>query len=123
MSNDKKVTGTYSIACSIRPYKDAAEQKTLTLKFHLDGVPIEDIITPALRSKRISWQNGPGRSKFNTWKSGQVVDVDFTSPAKAVESDEEKIKKLQDAFMKAGLPEKQALELATKSVKNPEVLE
>ena len=118
----KYVSGTYPVTCSIRPYKGASEQKTITLNVHLDNVPIKDVVTKALRSVVISWQNGPGRSKFNTWKDHGTVNIDFVSPGKKVETREEKIEKLKVAFMKAGIDEQKALELATKAVDNPETL-
>lgn len=119
---DYLVTGKFDISTSIKPDADSAETKTLTLRFNLNSVPLRDIIQKALSTSRISWQNGPGRSKFNTWKDRQVIEVDFSSPAKRIKSREESIEELKTAFQKAGLPLEQAIELATKAVDNPEVI-
>lgn len=119
---DYLVTGKFDISTSIKPDADSVESKTLTLRFNLNGVPLRDIIQKALSTSRISWQNGPGRSKFDTWKDRQVIEVDFSSPAKRIKSREESIEELKAAFQKAGLPKEQAAQLATKAVDNPEVI-
>lgn len=122
-TNDLQVMGEVQMDCSIRPYKGAPEQKHLTLNIVFDSVPLKDVITKACSTARISWQNGPGRSKFETWKDRQSVSIDFSSPAQQVETKEEKIAKLAGEFKKAGLPEDQALEYATKAIENPEIIE
>lgn len=119
---DYSVTGVFDIAASFRAFKDSDEVKTVTLRFHLDSVPLKDLVTPALANKRITWQNGPGRSKFTSWKTGQIVDVDFSSPAKQVKTREERIDETKAMFIAAGLPAEQALELATKAIDNPEIV-
>lgn len=116
------VTGKFDIATSVKADADSTTVKTLTLRFNLVNVPLKDIITKALSSARIAWQNGPGRSKFDSWKDRSTVEVDFTSPAKKIKSREEKIAELSLDFQRAGLAKKQADELATKAVDNPEVL-
>lgn len=118
-----KVNGVYEIDCSIRPFKGSDEQKHLTLRVHFDDVPLKDVITKALAQTRIAWQNGPGRSKFGRWTDRQTVDIDFTSPSKAIKTREEKIDELKVTFMKAGLPEDQAMTLAVKAIDNPEVVD
>ena len=115
------VNGTFDVACSIRPDKDSTEKKTVTLRFRMNSVPLQDVVTKALSSAKIQWQNGPGRSKFDLWKDKGVVEVDFKSPAAKVKTREEYIEEYKSAFMRAGLDEKKAEELATKAVDNPEV--
>lgn len=117
------VTGKFDIASSIKPDKDSAESKTVTLRFNLEKVPLSDLLSPALSSKRITWQNNVGRPKFDKIKDRSIIDVDFTSPGKKIVSEEEKIEMLAEQFMKAGLKRAQALEMATKAVKNPELIE
>jgi len=119
---DYTVTGIYDIECSLKRDKDSTESKQVTLRVHVNSIPLKDIVTKALSPVKISWQNGPGRNKFDSWKNRSVVDIDFKSPGTSVKTREESIEELKVAFMKAGLPKEQALELATKSVDNPEVL-
>jgi hypothetical protein len=121
-ANDYLVSGKFDISTSIKPDADSTESKTLTLRFNLNSIPLRDIIQKALSTSRISWQNGPGRSKFESWKDRSVVEVDFSSPAKRIKSREESIEELKVAFQKAGLPIEQAEQLAVKAVDNPEVI-
>lgn len=119
--NDYSVSGTFDVNTSIKAFKDSDEVKQLTLRIHVEDVPLRDIVTKSLRPVVIAWQNGPGRSKFSSWKNHGTVDIDFTSPAKKVKTREENISELHQAFMKAGVSNEQALELATKAVDNPVV--
>ena len=120
---DYRVNGvTCDIAASFKAFAEGTVTKNVTLRVHFDNVDLKDIFTKACSSTRISWQNGPGRSKFDTWKDRQVVNVDFASPAKKVKTREEYIEEYAGVFVKAGLGEDKALELATKAVDNPEVL-
>ena len=124
ITNIKKysVTGVFNVTTSIKQDKDSTESKTLTLKVHMNNVSLQDVITKSLRPVVISWQNGPGRSKFDTWKHNGSVDIDFTSPAKKVKSREELIEDAKLTFMKAGIDEVDALTMATKVVDNPELI-
>ena len=120
---DHTVSGlTFDIDASFKPDADSTDKKQVTLRIHFNDVPLKDVLTKACSSTRISWQNGPGRSKFDTWKNRQVVNVDFTAPGVKVKTREEKIDELIQAFRQAGLPEDKALELATKAIDNPEVI-
>jgi len=69
--------------CSIKPDKDSSNSKTVTLNIKFDGIPLTAVFDKAVSSAVIQWQNGPGRSKFDTWKHGQVVDIDFKAPGRA----------------------------------------
>lgn len=120
--SDYLVTGKFDITTSLKPHEDALESKTLTLRFVMDNVPLRDVIQKALAPSRISWQNSPGRPKFDTWKNGSVIEVNFSSPSKRVKSREESIEELSIAFQKAGLPKDQSIELATKAIDNPEII-
>jgi len=73
---------TLTKVCSIKADKDSAESKSITLKVNFDGVPLQGVFDKAMSSTVIQWQNGPGRSKFDTWSDKQVVEIDFKSPAK-----------------------------------------
>lgn len=117
-----KINGKYDVSCSFKANKDSKESKKVTLRFILEEVELEDIITSALASKRIVWQNGPGRGKFDLWKDGQVIEVNYKAPGVNTKSEEERIMELSLNFQKAGLKKQQALELATKAIKNPEIL-
>lgn len=117
------VTGVFNVATSIKQDKDSTESKTLTLKVHMDNVSLQDVITKALRPVVISWQNGPGRTKFTTWKHNGTVDIDFTSPAKKVKTRDELIDEYVIVFMKAGVDKASATDLATKAVDNPELIQ
>ncbi len=119
---DYSVSGKFDITTSIKPDKDSVESKTVTLRFLLNSVSLQDIITKALSTARISWQNGPGRSKFDTWTDRSIIEVDFTSPAKKVKTREESIAEAKAVLLKAGLPVEQAEEMATKVVDNPELI-
>ena len=122
--NDYVVTGVFSIDGSMKPDKEASkdEIKRFTLRIHCNQTPLKSIATKAFDSTKIAWVNGVGRAKIDTIKDRSVIDIDFSSPAKQVETREEQIEKLSMQFQKAGLPKTQALELATKAVDNPEVL-
>ena len=120
--NDYSVTGTFDVNTSIKAFKDSDEVKQLTLRVHVNQVPLRDIVTKSLRPVVIAWQNGSGRGKFNNWINHSTVDIDFGSPGKQVKTREEDIEDLRIAFCKADVEEKQALELATKAIDNPTVL-
>lgn len=117
--NDYSVTGTFDVNTSIKAFKDSDEVKQLTLRVHVNQVPLRDLITKALRPIVIAWQNTSGRTKFNSWTNHSTVDIDFTSPGKQVKTREENIEDLRVAFCKAGVDEVQALELATKAIDDP----
>ena len=109
-------------SCSIRPDKDTEESKTIKLRVKFDGVTLKDVFEKALSQTVISWQNTQGRKKFDLWNNNQVVEVSFKAPGAGTKTKEELIAETKAMFMKAGLPEEQALELATKAVENPEVV-
>jgi len=122
--NDYVISGTFTVAGSMKPSKesDKSEAKKFTLNIHCNQTSLKAIVTKAMDATKIAWVNGIGRDKIDSMKNNAVIDVDFSSPAKAVETREEKIDKLVMAFRKAGLSEEQAKTLATKAVDNPEVL-
>lgn len=122
-TSDYTVSGVFKTTCSIKPYAEATESKTLNLEIVLAKVPLADVVTKALRPTVITWQNGPGRSKYATWDVKKPITIDFTSPAKKVKSEGELIDEYTEAFMKAGLDKESAKDLATKAVKDPAVIE
>lgn len=115
------MSGKFDIDASVKADNDSTESKRVTLRFNMNSVPLIDIVTPALRSKRIDWQR-MARTKFNSIADKSVIEVEFASPGKRVVTREEMINEYTVAFRKAGLPEAKAHELATKAVDNPEVL-
>ena len=87
------------------------------------NTPLKDIITAGCCDKRITTINGKVRPHFDKYKNHDRIEVNFDSPATSVKSRDEMISESAIMFRKAGLPEKQALELATKAVDNPDILE
>lgn len=75
--------------CSIKPDKDSNEVKSVTLKIRFDGVTLGDVFTKAVSQSVIQWQNGQGRRNFDSIVKGQVIEIDFKSPAKAPTVDPE----------------------------------
>ena len=103
--------------CSISPDKDSDEHKSITLKIKFDGAPLQSVFDKAVSGAVIAWQNGVGRKGFDTFKAGQVVDIQFSAPASrtAVDPETAMISKLQ-----AMTPDEQAAylkELTTKAAK------
>lgn len=119
---DYSVTGEFDVNTSIKAFKGSDEVKQLVLRIHLDNISLRDIVTKALRPVVIAWQNGQGRSKFNTWENHSRIDIDFNSPGRKVASREEKIEGLFKSFCAAGVDKVQAKELATKAIDNPALL-
>ena len=68
--------------CSIKPDKDSTESKQITLRVKFDGVMLSAVFAKAVSGAVIQWQNGPGRSKFDSWQNGQIVEIEFKAPAK-----------------------------------------
>ena len=120
--NEYCVSGVFSVNTSIKAFKDSNDSKQLTLRVHMNSVPLRDLITKSLRSVTIAWQNSSGRSRFEKWTNHSTVDIEFNSPNKKVKSNEEKINELFVGFCAAGVEKDQALELATKAVNNPVIL-
>lgn len=87
------IVGNVSIDGSMSPDKGSTEKKHFTLDFHFDSVPLKGIINRACSAAKITWVNNVGRPKFTQWKDRQKHVVDFSSPAKRVETREDKIQK------------------------------
>lgn len=116
---DNKVYGSYRMAASISPDKESTDSKTVTLNILFNGTSVNDVLTKACSTARISWQNGVGRPMFESWDNGQVVNVDFDAPGKKpVDNRSAMIK----AFMSVGLDEATARTLADKAVDDPTIL-
>ena len=109
-------------ACSIKADKDSTERKAINISIKFDNVPLKAVFDKAVATAVIQWQNGPGRNKFDMWKNHQTVEIAFKAPAANVKTREELIAETKAMFMKAGLPEGEATELATKAVDNPEIV-
>ena len=78
-----------SKVCSIKPDADSNESKQINLEIQFDGVPLQAVFQKAIAQTVIQWQNGIGRKKFNTWKNGQTVTIQFRAPASAQVNPEE----------------------------------
>ena len=116
------VNGYVDKAFSIRPDKDSTDVKNLTARIHYNNVNLRDVIAKSVSPVVITFANGPGRSKFDQWENRQTIDINFVAPATRIKTREERITELHVAFMQAGLDEPKALELATKAVDNPELV-
>ena len=77
-----QVTGSWSIAGSMKADKDSATSKKFTLNVKFDNVPVGDIINKSLEPTKIQWCNGPGRTKYDSWTANQVINIDFKSPGR-----------------------------------------
>lgn len=69
--------------CSIKPDSESKDSKTIHLKVRFNGVTLGDVFQKAMSNTVVQWQNGVGRPKFDMFKDGQTVEVDFKAPAKA----------------------------------------
>ncbi len=88
MELTQKVNGiVLEKTCRIKESGDLDVMKQVTLKIRFDGITLSDVFAKAVSSTVISWQNGPGRSKFNDWEDGQVVEVDFKAPGQKAQVD------------------------------------
>jgi len=117
-ASDYTINGTVDVANRITV---EGESKTVTLRLNFNNVSLRDVINKSCKPQVISWQNNVGRPKFGSIKAGSVISVDWASPAKKVKTPEEQIAELKAQFMKAGLDDGMATELATKAVMNPEL--
>lgn len=108
---------TMTKVCSIRPDGDSDEKKNITLKIKFDGAMLSSVFDKAVSGAVIQWQNGVGRKNFDTYKNGQVIEIQFNAPASrtAVDPETAMIAKLQSMT-----PEEQAKylkELTAKATK------
>ncbi len=78
---------TLTKVCSIKPDKDSNESKNITLKVKFDGAKLLSVFDKAVSGAVIAWQNGVGRKNFDTYKNGQVVEVQFIAPASKAQID------------------------------------
>jgi hypothetical protein len=78
-----------SKVCSIKPDKDSTEAKTINLVVKFDGALLSSVFDKAVSGAVIQWQNGVGRKNFDTYKSGQTIEIQFTSPASKAQIDPE----------------------------------
>ena len=107
---DHTVNGvTFDIAASFKPYAESTETKQVTLRMLFTDIPLRDVFTKACSSARISWQNGPGRSKFDSWKDRQVVNVNFAAPGVKVKTPEEVRKEGKAAIQMLPAAEQKAM--------------
>jgi len=116
MNMNEIISGvTMTKACSIKADADSTESKLVNLKVAFDGVTLQSVFQKALAGAVIQWQNGVGRKKFDTFKSGQTVEIKFSAPASTtIDPEQAMIMKLQ-----AMTPEEQTMflkELMNKAV-------
>ena len=87
--NDVITNITLTKVCSIKPDKDSDESKNITLRIKFDGSTLQSVFDKAVSGAVIQWQNGIGRKNFDTFKSNQIVDVQFNAPASRTAIDPE----------------------------------
>ena len=80
---------TLTKVCSIKPDKDSDESKNITLKIKFDGATLQSVFDKAVSGAVIQWQNGVGRKNFDTYKNGQVIEIQFSAPASRTAIDPE----------------------------------
>ena len=119
MNMNESITGiTLTKVCNIKPFKGATDSKQVTLAVKYDGLTLGDILTKALRSDVISWQNGPGRKGYDNLIDKSTVNVSAKAPG-AVTVDPETA---MVALLMTKTPEEQITylkELAAKASKVP----
>ena len=82
--------------CSIKADADSTETRRVILRVKFDGATLQGVFDKALAGTVIAWQNGVGRKNFDTYKNGQTVEVQFTSPARtAIDPEAAMVAKLQ----------------------------
>jgi hypothetical protein len=119
VNENNLVNGSFDIAASFKESGDSTESKTVTLRLQFNDVPLKDVVTGFAQSARISWQNNVGRKHFESFQTGQIVNVDAASPGKApVDHRVNMIK----AFIAAGVDPETAKAMANKVAENPGVL-
>ena len=81
----KTFTGAYDVACSFKSDSDAPEssRKKVILDVRFKDIPLADIVYAAAKKVVVPFQNGRGRKHFDTFTSGQRVEIEFTRPASA----------------------------------------
>jgi len=119
-ASEYTISGSVDVSCSFKRDGDSTDSKTVTVRMSFDAVSLKDILTKATKPQVISWQNNIARKRFDAIKDRSIIEVDFTSPAKRVESRDEKVAKAKALFMAAGLDETKAEELAITAVDNPQ---
>jgi len=97
MNMNEIVTGvTMEKVCSIKADADCDTPKTINLVVKFDGVKLGDVFSKAMAGAVIQWQNGPGRSKFDTWRNNQRVEITFSAPGRTtVDPEQAQIAKLK----------------------------
>lgn len=73
---DFSVTGSWTISAKVRPDQDSKEVKQVTLKYIFDQTPLTEILSSALKDKRINWQSG-ARKKFSSIIDKSMITVKF----------------------------------------------
>ena len=71
---------TLTKVCSIKPFKGATTSKQITLEVKYDGLTLAEVLTKALRTDVISWQNGPGRKGYDGLIDKKTVKVSAKAP-------------------------------------------
>jgi hypothetical protein len=76
-----------SKVCSIKADKDSVETKNINLVVKFDGATLSSVFDKAVSGAVIAWQNGVGRKNFDSYKTNQTVEIQFTAPASKAQID------------------------------------
>jgi hypothetical protein len=76
-----------SKVCSIRADEDSTEKKNINLVVKFDGAKLSSVFDKAVSGAVIAWQNGVGRKNFDSYKSGQTIEIQFVAPASKAQID------------------------------------
>lgn len=82
MNMSEVISGvTLTKACAVKPEKDSAESRTITLRVKFDGATIADVFEKAMASTVIQWQ-AKAREKFTSIVDKSTVEVNFIAPTR-----------------------------------------
>lgn len=104
-----RINGYAEVAGQISADEDAKKagiHKRFTLRMNFPNVPLRDIVSGALASKKITWANS-NRKRYESIVNGQKVEVNFTAPATRMQTPEEIDANFMAQFEVAS-PERQA---------------
>ena len=74
--NEYVITGEWSISAKVKPDQDSTESKKVVLKYQFNNTSIGEVISSALKDKRINWQS-KARKGFNSIVDGSTITVKF----------------------------------------------
>ena len=103
------ITGEFDIQATVSPdaeSKAVKTSKTVWLRYILENTPLSEVISSALKDKRIVWQSG-ARGKFDSITNGSIIKVAFKGGQLPIDPKEAMV-----ARLRAMTPEAREKELA-----------